>query len=346
MNATLSGRVVRGRGWSLVLQPRLLIVTLALIVVTIGLGVFAMTIGTLPIGLADVVAVLTGDAPDSLTDKVVSDLRLPRVLTAVFAGAALGLSGAIFQSISRNALGSPDVIGFTTGAATGAIVQIVVFEAEPLAVALGAVAGGLVTAVIVYVCSMSGGAGGGYRLILVGIGVGAILSALNSMMLVMGDLDNAIAANIWLSGSLDVRTWEHAVPVMVGVCVLAPILAALARRASLLEMGDDLAAQLGVRVEPTRIALIFVAVLLAAMATGAAGPIAFVALAAPQLVVRLTRSRSVPVISAAAMGAFLLVTADVVSQLLPWRVTVPIGRVTGVIGGLYLIWILTRSKQV
>lgn len=133
---------------------------------------------------------------------------------------------------------------------------------------------------------------------------------------------------------------------MIGTIVLVPFVASLARRASLMEMGDDLAQQLGVRVERTRVLLMLLAVSLAGLATGAAGPIAFIALAAPQLVIRLTRSRGMPVLSTAAMGACLLTAADVLTQVLPLTASIPIGRMTGIIGGLYLIWLLTRSKQV
>lgn len=173
-----------------------------------------------------------------------------------------------------------------------------------------------------------------------------MLGALNGLMLVLGDLDNAISANLWLAGSLSARNWGHALPVMLGTLLIIPLVAMLARRTSLMEMGDDLAQQLGVRVERTRVWMMILAVLLAGLAVGAAGPIAFVALAAPQLAARLTRARGMPVLSAAAMGSCLLVAADLLSQSLPMTATLPIGRMTGIIGGLYLIWLLTRSKQV
>lgn len=331
---------------SIVVSPRLLIVTAVLLALALLLGVVAMQVGTVRLSFAEVVSAVFGIDPDPKHTQIVHRIRLPRVVTAIFCGAALGVSGAVFQSVSRNALGSPDVIGFTTGAATGAISQIVLFQAEPVQVSIGAVAGGLGTALIVYLLSVKGGVTGGYRLILVGIGVGSILGAVNGLMLVLGDLDNAVAANMWLAGSLSARNWTHAIPVMAGTVLLIPIVAALARRTSLMEMGDDLAQQLGVRVERTRVWMMVLAVLLAGLAVGAAGPIAFVALAAPQLVIRLARTRGMPVVSAAAMGACILVAADVLSQTLPFDATVPIGRMTGIIGGLYLIWLLTRSKQV
>lgn len=343
---SISAGVLRLGRVSIVLSRRLLTVSIVLLALIVLLGITAMTVGSLPIPFAHVVSALFG-APESVQEgKVVQNIRLPRVVTAIFAGAALGVSGAVFQSVSRNALGSPDVIGFTTGAATGAIVQIVVFQATALQIALGAVCGGLITALIVYALSRKGGVTGGYRLILIGIGVGAVLSAVNGLLLVTGDLDTAISANLWLSGSLDARKWAHAIPVMLGTIVLVPFVAWLARRASLMEMGDDLAQQLGVRVERTRVLLMLLAVSLAGLATGAAGPIAFIALAAPQLVVRLTGTRGMPVVSAAAMGSCLLVLADILTQIIPITASIPIGRMTGIIGGIYLIWLLTRSKQV
>lgn len=339
-------RVWRAGGVSLVVSPRLVTTTVVLLVAVVALGIAAMTLGTLRLSFGEVAAATFGTSGNPQYDRIVQNLRLPRVVTAIFAGAALGVSGAIFQSVSRNALGSPDVIGFTTGAATGAVMQIVVFQGDSLRVASGAVAGGLLTAGVVYLLARKGGVTGGYRLILVGIGVSAVLAALNDLLLVVGDLDQAITANLWRSGSLDARTWTHALPVAVGTLVLVPLVVPLARRASLMEMGDDVAQQLGVRVERTRVLLMLAAVALAGLATAAAGPIAFIALAAPQLVVRLTRWRTMPVLSAAAMGACLLVLADVVTRLLPITAAVPIGRMTGIIGGLYLIWLLTRSKQV
>lgn len=334
-----------GPAW-IVAHPRLLLITSALLLLVITCAAFAMTSGRMNIPLPQVVDILLGRGDGGISERIIWNIRLPRTLAAIFAGAALGMSGAIFQAVSRNALGSPDVIGFTTGAATGALLQIILFSQGPLAVALSAVVGGLLTAAIVYLLSVRSGAVGGYRLVLVGIGVGAILNALNGLMLVKGKLDNAIMGNLWLAGSLDARTWLHVLPVLIGVLVLIPPILIMARTLHMTEMGDDLASQLGIRVERTRLLMIFYAVILAALATGAAGPIAFVALAAPQLALRLTRARHLPVVSAAAMGALLLLLADLLIQHLPIAMTIPIGRMTGIIGGMYLLWLLTRSKQV
>ncbi len=337
--------VWRSRRVSFAVEMRPVAISLLLATATVLAALFAMTLGRVPVPFIDVITAVLGDGEGGMREQIVFNLRLPRVLVAVFAGASLGVSGAVFQSVSRNPLGSPDVIGFTTGAATGALAQIVIFGGGPLAVALSAVLGGLVTATLVYLLSFKQGVTGGYRLVLTGIGAGATLNALNALMLVKGSLDNAIAANLWLAGSLDARNWDHALTVVAGALLLIPIAALAANRLRMIEMGDDIARQLGVHVERTRFGMIACAVLLVGVATGAAGPIAFLALAAPQLATRLTASRGIPVIGSAMMGAFLLVSADLLTQLFATNVVLPIGRMTGLVGGIYLLWLLTRSKR-
>ena len=340
----IAGTVWRLGSWSLRLHPRSLFVSALLIVIVLVLAMVAMTYGRSELPLSQILSTLAALGSGDTDERVILHVRLPRVLAALFVGAALGLSGLVFQSISRNALGSPDIIGFTTGAAAGALAQIIVFGQGAAPVALAAVSGGVLTAVVVYLLAARGGVVAGPRLILVGIGVGAILAALNSLMLVKGHLDNAISANLWLAGSLDARTWSHVLPVLIGTIVLLPLILLSARRLSLIEMGDDLARQLGIAVERTRLSMVFCAVALAALATGATGPIAFIALAAAPLARRLTNAAHLPVIAAAAMGACLLLAADLITQSLPAGIVIPIGRMTGVVGGVYLLWLLTRSR--
>ncbi|MGO3885625.1 MAG: FecCD family ABC transporter permease [Mycetocola sp.] len=334
----------RGTVSVLIRQRTVLICLIALVVTAIG-GIVIMGTGTLPLSPSEILSALVGQADDRVTSVVVN-IRAPRLVTAVAVGAALGISGCVFQSISRNALGSPDVIGFTTGAATGAVAQIVLVNAGPVATALSAVGGGLLTAIAVYLLSIKGGVTGGYRLVLIGIGVGSLLAAANTLIMARGNLELAISAQIWLTGSLNARNWTHALPVLCALVLLVPIVLRLARSMAIMEMGDDAASQLGVRVERVRVILMIVAVALAAVAVSAAGPIAFVALAAPQLAGRLVGGSAPPVIPAAFLGAVLMVVADVLSQHAPVRAALPIGVVTGLLGGLYLLWLVTRSKQV
>lgn len=306
-------------------------------------AILALGTGTVTLGPGQVLAALlgTGEPKDVL---VVQKIRAPRVATALAVGAALGAAGACFQSISRNPLGSPDIIGFTTGAATGAVAQIVLFNAGAWATGLSAMVCGLATAALVYLLSFSKSATGGQRLVIIGIGVGAMLGAVNTILLAKGDADLAAQANLWLSGSLGGRTWSDAA--LVGLCllVLLPLLIVHGPRLTLLEMGDDTASALGVGAEAVRRITIFAAVCLTAAATAAAGPIAFVALASGQIIRQLIGNRTVPIWQASLAGALLLLACDVATQHLPLRAQVPIGLATSLAGGLYLLYLLTRPQ--
>lgn len=336
-------RVFAIGGVSLLWRPRTALACLILLGAGIVLALLLLGTGTASLSFAEVFAALTGASDDPVASRVVQGIRLPRLLTAALVGAALGMAGAVFQSLSRNPLGSPDVIGFTTGAATGAIVLIVLSDAGAGQIAAGAVASGIVTALAVL--ALSGQQGGGYRLILVGIGVGALLSGLNTVLMVMGDLDRAMSAQIWLAGSLSARGWSHVLTALAGICAFAPVVIVLARPLAAMEMGDDLAAQLGIHTGRTRLILVLAAVGLTSIATACTGPIAFVALAGPQLARRLTRSPAVPVLSGALAGAVLLLGADLIGQRAPFGLSLPIGLTTGLLGGLWLIHVLMTDRR-
>ncbi|CAK9890589.1 MULTISPECIES: FecCD family ABC transporter permease [Pseudomonas] len=342
----MTGSVLRLGRYSLRWRPRTALVCVLLALLVVGLAIVLLGVGSLPLTAREVLDSLLGGGANPTADRVIQRVRLPRALTALLVGGALGMAGAIFQSISRNALGSPDIIGFTTGAASGAIVQIILFDAGPLGTSLAAVLAGVGTALLVFVVSMRGRSTGGYRLVLVGIGVGAMLSGLNTVLLVTGDLDRAMSAQIWLAGSLNTRTWSHVLPAALGFIVIVPVVVCHARRIDLLEMGDDAASQFGIAPERTRLILVLTAVGLTAIATAAAGPIAFIALAAPQLARRLTGAPEVPLVSGALMGAVLLLGADLLSQRLAFNLNLPIGLSAGLLGGCYLLWLLSRSKRV
>ena len=329
---------------SIVLRPerRALVVGAAIIVALFVVGIAAMLIGDYPLSVSDVLAALNGTNADYLANYFVRDIRLPRVVTALLVGAALGMSGGIFQSISSNALGSPDIIGFTTGAATGALLQIIVFEAGPGSVAAGALIGGFATAFVVYVLAWRKGLAG-YRLVLVGIGVSAVLQAVNSLLVVRASLSSAQTAAQWLAGSLNARGWVEVVLVGVSVAILLPLALWMSRALSAMVMGDDLATGLGVRVERTRLAMIAIGIALVSIATAATGPIAFVALAAPQIARKLTRGSGIGIGAAALMGAAIVLVGDVVAQRIFAPTQLPVGVVTGSLGGVYLIWLLVTE---
>ncbi|GAB3008419.1 iron chelate uptake ABC transporter family permease subunit [Amycolatopsis acidiphila] len=322
---------------------RAMTVSAGLVVAILVVAVLALGVGSISVAPLDVVRTLLGNG-SRLTDFAVLDLRLPRVLIALCVGAALGMSGAVFQSLSRNPLGSPDIIGFNYGATTGGLLMILVFGGSLLAVSLGAIAGGLATALAVYLLAWQRGVRG-TRLVLVGIGVSAILQAVNFYLIVNAKLADVARATVWITGSLNNLGWEHVWPALIALAVVVPLVLVGVRWLDILEMGDDSAAALGVRVEPSRLYLIVVGTAACAAATAVAGPIAFVSLTAPQLAKRLTRAPGAGILPAAWMGALLVLAADFVAQRVAGSGTLPVGVATAALGGAYLAWLLRRTRR-
>ncbi|ACZ30480.1 transport system permease protein [Xylanimonas cellulosilytica DSM 15894] len=340
-SAVVPGWIVTTGPVTVRVAPRTVAVGAVLAIILLAAALVTLTSGTLDLSPGEVVAALAGQGDDRAV-RTVQGRRLPRLLTALLVGGALGAGGAVFQSLSRNALASPDVIGLTSGASTGAVVQLVLLDGGMLATALSAVGGGLLTALVVYILARRDGTSGGMRLVLVGIGIGAVCSAITWLLLVRAELDQAVTAQQWLAGSLLGRGWPHVWSIGGAVVVLVPALVVVARRLTLMEMGDDLAAGLGVRVERTRLLGVVLGVVLTGAAVAATGPLAFVALAAPQVVRRLTRQTGVPVGGAFLVGGTLLVLADLLAQNVDLGLRTPVGTVTALLGGLYLIWLLAR----
>ncbi|MET9701100.1 iron chelate uptake ABC transporter family permease subunit [Streptomyces sp. NPDC006529] len=337
-------RGLRGPGGiSLRVEPRALAVGLLLLGAVLVLAVLLIGTGDFEIAPADVVRTLVGDGTPA-HDFVINDLRLPRVLVAVLVGAALGMAGGIFQSVSRNPLGSPDLLGFGYGSAVGALVVIVLFKGGAGEVATGAVVGGVLTGVAVYLLAYKRGIHG-YRLVLVGIGASAMLIAVIQYLLTKAQLVDAARAMVWLTGSLAGRDWAQVWPLLATCLVVFPLVLGQGRALRMMEMGDDAAYALGVRVERTRILLMFAAIVLTTAASAAAGPISFVALAAPQLARRLTRSPGANLLSGALMGAALLLASDWTSQRVFGSDQLPVGVVTGLVGGVYLLWLLVTERK-
>ena len=339
-----SNRVLRAPGGlSVRSDVRAITVVALLLLAALAASVLLIGTGDFPISAGDVLRTLAGGG-NAGQEFIVNELRLPRVLVGLLVGASLGLGGALFQAVTRNPLGSPDVLGLGQGATAGALVMIVLFSGSAAQVTLGALVGGLATGLAIYLLAWKRGVHG-YRLVLVGIGVSAIVTAVNSYLLTVSDLVDAARAVVWMTGSLSGRDWDQVWP-LLGLCaVLVPLVLANARGLRMMEMGDDVSNALGVRVERVRALLMVAAVLLTATATAAAGPVSFVALTAPQLARRLTRSPGPNLLSSLCMGAALLVTADWASQRAFGADQLPVGVVTGVLGGGYLLWLLVAERR-
>ena len=325
------------------LSPRLLISCLSLLLLSIALGLWSLGSGVLPLSASRVIDALLGTAPRNIT-LVVVEWRLPRVVMALLIGAALGVSGAIFQSLMRNPLGSPDVMGFNTGAWSGVLVAMVLFGQHQTAIAGAAMAGGIITALVVWLLAWRNGIET-FRLIIIGIGVRAMLVAFNTWLLLHASLETAISAGLWNAGSLNGLTWAKISPA-APLMVLALIAGALlVRRMRLLEMGDDSACALGVSVERSRLMLMLTGVILTAAATALAGPISFIALVAPHIARRLSGTSRWSLLQSALCGATLLLAADLCAQHLFMPYQLPVGVVTVSLGGIYLIALLIQESR-
>ncbi|NEC85990.1 iron chelate uptake ABC transporter family permease subunit [Streptomyces sp. SID12501] len=326
-----------------ILRPRLVTVTALLAVGTFLLFCWSLTIGDYPIAFTDVVRALVGSG-DPGTVLVVQELRLPRSLVGLLAGIAFGMSGGLFQTMTRNPLASPDMIGLTQGAGTFVVAGIVLGWDGGLGTQALGLLGALTTALVVYALAWRRGTTG-YRIILVGIGVAWICTSATDYLVAKGGRFQAQAALGWLVGNLNGRTWSDVGPLTIALAVLLPTALLLGRLLRTLQLGDDVATGLGTRVQPVRLAVLLAGVGLIAFATAAAGPVAFVALAAPQIALRLARTSWPPTLASGLTGALMVLGSDLIARTLVSGTELPVGVVTGVLGAPILLWLLVRANR-
>lgn len=319
---------------SLPLSPRAVIAGLVLLIVLAIASAHALMQGTYPLTLPQIRAAIAGQA-DAIQTMIVMDHRLPRILTAIGAGAAFGLSGAMMQSMLRNPLASPDVIGFSAGAGCGALAALLPTGGLILPGALG---GGLIAAAAVLALAWKDGLHP-YRLILVGIGASLTLSALADLL--MSRLDVMTAADMaqWLIGTLNNRDWSDVALVWSGLLVLLPLTLWLEFPLSRMVMSDDVALSLGLPLSPLRLLITATAVALVALAVCGAGPLPFVAFVSGPIARRLAGTGRQALIHAAIIGALVVVLADVAARSVP-GIHLPAGVFTAIIGAPVLMWLL------
>ena len=321
---------------------RRLTVTAVLAVLTLALLLLCLCVGNTFSRPDEVLRVLLGQTVPGASFTV-GELRLPRALTGALAGISFGLSGVTFQTMLRNPLASPDIIGVTAGASAAAVFAILVLGLGGAVVSGIAVVAGLAVAASIYLLARRGGVLGS-RLILIGIGVGAMLHAVISYLLLRSSPFEVAAALRWLTGSLNEAFWEGIPPLAIAVAALGPLLGILSRRLHILELGDETATSLGVNVDRTRLLLVLAAVGLAAFATAATGPIAFVAFLAGPIAARLIGPGGSRVLPSALLGAILVLASDEIGQF-ALGTRFPVGVVTGVLGAPYLIYLLIRTNR-
>ncbi|WP_062357163.1 FecCD family ABC transporter permease [Herbidospora yilanensis] len=324
------------------LRPRLITVCAALAAATFLVVAWAVSMGDFPITFTEAMRAVVG-VGDPGTLLIVRELRLPRAVVGLLVGFAFGLSGAIFQTMTRNALASPDMIGFTQGAGTAVVAGIVFGWTGTVSTQALGLLGTFVMAALVYVLAWRRGTTG-YRIILVGIGLQWMATSATDYLVARGMQFQAHAALGWLTGNLNGRDWSQALPLALTMAVLVPAALALGRLTRTLQLGDDVAIGLGTRVQFVRLALLVTGVGLVAFGTAAGGPIAFVALAAPQIAQRLAGTAWPPPLAAGLTGALFVAGSDLAAARL-FPMELPVGVVTGVLGAPILLWLLIRANR-
>ncbi len=335
------GVILRAGDWlSLPVRSRSVAVGGALVAAILITALLTLTLGRLGIGPGALLPAIlgAGTGPDRI---VLGTIRGPRLLTALAAGAAFGVSGALFQAVTRNPLGSPDVIGLSAGAAAGAAAFGLMWTGI-LPLPVGALAGAAAAMVLVWL-----GTGRGFsspsRMLLVGIAVSAMALSFVQYAIARAGREQATVVAAYVNGSLASRSMDDVVIVGVSLAVLLPGALLLSRRLRLLEMGDEQADALGARSGQTRLLAILLAIGLATAAVSVAGPIAFIALTAPQIARRISRMPGPGMLLSALMGAFLLAFADLLTQQSPFDVQLPVGILTAAVGGVYLGYLLVAE---
>ncbi|NNH75807.1 iron chelate uptake ABC transporter family permease subunit [Nocardia uniformis] len=331
---------------------RMLLIVIALIVIALVLFALDIAVGEYQLPVDRVLDVLAGGGSRAQR-FIILENRLPRALTAVVVGAALGLAGAIAQSILHNPLASPDLLGITSGASLGAVAVITLTGSAGTAAAIGvplaALCGGLLTAVLLYLLAWGRTGPGesgvmGFRLILVGIGVNAALLSGVSWLLARATLTDAGHAQLWITGSLNQSDWSTLIPAAIGLAVAVAVAATAAHSLAALRFGADTTRILGVRIQTQQGLLLAAAFGAAALATAAVGPLGFIGLAAPQIARRLLRSPGEPLIASALTGAVLVLGADLAARTV-FPVDLPVGVVTAAFGGPFLLYLLVRANR-
>jgi iron complex transport system permease protein len=321
-------------------RRRVVIVILAVLVA--GGFLASLLFGQTAYSVSEVTRVIFGeDVPGA--SFTVGTLRLPRASLAVVAGLSFGLAGVTFQTMLRNPLASPDIIGISSGAGAAAVFAIVTLSLGPSMVSIFAIVAALAVAIAVYLLAFKDGVLG-TRLILIGIGMAAMLESLTAYLLSTAGQWDLQQATRWLMGSINGTTWDRMLPALVAFIVLAPVVLGQSKNLTAMQLGDDAAAALGVRIERTRLVTIVAAVGLIAFATAAAGPIAFVAFLSGPIAARIVGPNGSLFVPAALVGAVLVLASDFVGQF-ALGTRYPVGVITGLLGAPYLVYLIVRTNR-
>jgi len=334
INLIIIGRKKRHR--------RYILVTFLLAIIAFFLCCTLLMLGNTIYPVSDVISVLLGEKVKGASFAV-GTIRFPRMIAGVFAGFAFGVAGHVFQTMLRNPLANPNVIGITTGSSAAAVFCIIVLHASNTFVSIASIIGGLATVIVIFLLSKGTSFSIG-RLILIGIGIQAMLNAVVSYLLLIGQQQDIPTAMRWLSGSLNGAKMEELYPLMITILIFAPIIIAFGKRLDMLELGEQAATSLGVDTNKTRFVLIISSVLIIALATATTGPIAFIAFLSGPIAKRLVGVGFSSIIPAGLVGIILVLASDLVGQF-AFVARYPVGVITGILGAPYLIYLLIRMNR-
>lgn len=313
-----------------------LLVLLLLAVIT------SLSMGTVQVSPPDVLQALMGNAVP-MTAFVVNELRLSRVVAGLLSGAALAMAGCLMQTLARNRLATPGIIGIDN-AATAFAVASVVGVGLSLAPSAMALAGAACATAIAFGLAGANGTRG-YRFIVAGIGIGAIAGAVTQVMLSRVAIDAANAAYPWTVGSLNARSGNSVLVLAIGLAAGYAILMLISRALNTLQFSDAVAIALGTRLKATRILGLALSVLLTGLAVSVCGPVGLIALLAPELARTICRPGKVPLTASALAGATFMVAADLLGRTLFSPLEIPVGIITAIVGSPYLLWILLKPSR-
>lgn len=317
-------------------------VNAVLVIALVLLFGITLMVGQRTYSLGEVLQVIAGQQVQGASFAV-GELRLPRAILAAVGGMCFGIAGVTFQTLLRNQLASPDIVGISSGASAFGVVAIVTFGWGQTMTSLAALVGALVTASAIYLLAIRG-TFSGTRLILIGIGMSSMLMSIVTYVLSKAAAWDLASASRWINGSINGASWDRVLPLMIAAAIVIPVLLCARRALKMLQLGDDLAAGLGVRTSVARVVLIVCAVVLVAAATAACGPVSFVAFMSGPIAWRINRRETVPMLTAALVGALIVLGADFVGQHLVGT-RYPVGVITGLLGAPFLLYLLVRTQK-
>lgn len=318
-------------------RARAIIANVSLIAIVLCICIMMLLYGNTNYSLDVVIRVLRGENIQGATFAIAT-LRLPRMLSGLLVGIAFGIAGNTFQTMLRNPLASPDIIGVTSGSSVAAVFCILVLGLSGPAVSIISVISGLLVSMLIYLLSKDISFSGS-RLILIGIGIQVMLQAAISFLLLKASQYDVPGAMRWLSGSLNGMTMKGIPTLFIVVMVFGIISLLFTKYLQVLELGDEFATTLGIRLNLVRIILILSAVFLIAFATSTTGPIAFVAFLAGPIASKIVGRGSSNVLASGLVGALLVLSSDMIGQYV-FSTRFPVGVITGILGAPYMLFLL------